>query len=181
MATTLNLTATNKALTKKYGIEAHKKPNSEIVRLSYRELFTGSSYTPKVVKQDEAFDPMAKSVDPVATSLGYGEITYNNCIGRIERSLKRMKALFEFTEDNHFKIFIDSMKDSDCYIIYFLGTAIDSATNERLFTVLDAEEREIICVAQNELSDIMAWLVGFNNLEGRGKLLLRTDLIEEVA
>jgi hypothetical protein len=177
MATTH--TNVNKALSKKYGVEAHKKPGSEVIRLSYKERFAGTAYTPKEVKPDAEFDPLAVERDPIKTSLGYGEVTYNNCIGRIERSLKRMKAVFEFTEDKFFKIFVDSMKDSDYYTVFFLGTAIDHNTNERLFTVLDSDEREIICVEQNELSDIMSWLVGFNKLDGRGKLLLRTDLIEE--
>jgi len=168
-----------KTINPKYGVPTSKPRGSEITRVAPAPEYRQGEYKPRAVTteaDDVEFMLTAKEVDPVKSAVSRTEISFNNFIGRIEKAFKRMKVVTEYTVDGYFQVWIDTTKYEEMFT-YYIGVGYDKG--RKCFSVLDAEEREIMCVDGNELSHILSWLKGFNDIDGRGKLLLRTDLIEE--
>jgi len=166
-----------KTINKKYGVPTSKPRGSEITRVAPAPEYRQGEYKPRPVTKeidDIHEEMMRKPSDPVKDSLYSGEISFNNYVGRIERAFKRTKISYDYS-DGYFQVYIDRNKAE--MFVYYVGVSTDNG--KKCFVVLDVEEREIMCVDGNELSQILSWLKGFNDIDGRGKLLLRTDLIEE--
>lgn len=180
-----------KTINPKYGVPTSKPRGSNVLRVAEVAPYEPKSYVPLHLKSGNSVISKSGMVNNTSASLrevdkAYlnnednslngvlysGEVGFIRMVGRIESVLKRRKIAYEYA-DGYFCVDIDKA-DSDYYLNYWIGVDND----EKCFVVCDVEEREIMCVDANELSHIIAWLEGYNDFDGRGKLVLRTDLID---